>query len=385
MTELTGIWQLREGPRVLGVAIVIAIVFPIVAFVLGISRAGAIWEEGGFWNLMAFVTVVLSPLLALRLGKKRPPRARENKSQWALVGDRFLRSPLAHWGFVGVLIVYLVMFLTPWIAPLPYDQVVDAENVKLLGPFTSATADSTTQGYLLGSDQYSRDIFSRILYGSRISLTIGFVAVGLSVSLGLLIGLTAGFFGSWVDWVLMRFVDYLLSIPRLVLLLVVMALFKDYVPQEFRVHMMVAILGLTGWMGTCRIVRSEVLSLKQRDFVQAGRALGLSSMRIMLKHIAPNCLAPVIVAATLGIGSTILVEASLSFLGLGVPEPVPSWGKMVADGKEYITKAWWMTFFPGITIVFAVLSFNLLGDGLRDALDPRSVARPKKKTAKAAS
>ncbi|MCA8969415.1 MAG: ABC transporter permease [Planctomycetes bacterium] len=316
------------------------------------------------WNVLAIKALVVSPAVAIWLGWPKAKRPREGKSQWTLVRERFVRSPMAHWGLLGVVFLYLLLFLAPFLAPYGYDYLRDPANLKLVGPLSD--------GYLLGSDQYSRDIYSRIIYGSRISLTIGFVAVGLSVSLGLLLGLLAGFFGGWVDFTLMRFVDYLLSIPRLVLLLVVMALFKDVVPAEFRVHLMVVILGITGWMGTCRIVRSEVLSLKERDFVQAGRALGYSSTRIMLRHVAPNCLAPVIVAATLGIGATILVEASLSFLGLGVPEPVPSWGKMVADGKEYITKAWWMTVFPGFTIVAAVLAFNLLGDGLRDALDPRS-------------
>lgn len=376
--------QLLRGPRVLGATLLLLFLLPPIALVFGVasgSLARQIEAAGGFtswvwsfWNLSALLTLVVSPALALLLGRKRLAGPREGKSQWRLMSERFVRSPMAHWGLFGVVLLYLLLFLAPLLAPYGYAEIRDAANLKLTGPLR--------EGYLLGSDQYSRDVFSRILYGSRISLTIGFVAVSLSISLGLLLGLVAGFFGGFIDGLLMRFVDYLLSIPRLVLLLVVMALFRDAVPSEFRVHVMVVILGVTGWMGTCRIVRGEVLSLKERDFVQAGRALGYSNLRIMLRHIAPNCLAPVIVAATLGIGATILVEASLSFLGLGVPEPMPSWGKMVAEGKEYLTKAWWMTVFPGFTIVAAVLAFNLLGDGLRDALDPRSTGTAKVDTTK---
>jgi len=158
-----------------------------------------------------------------------------------------------------------------------------------------------------------------------------------------------------------------------VLLLVMLALFKAHVDPEWLIYLIISVLAVTGWMGTARIVRGEVLSLRERDFVQAGRALGFGQIRLIFRHIAPNCLAPVIVSATLGVGGTILVEAALSFLGLGVAPPVPTWGGMVTDGKEYLTKAWWLTTIPGLLIVFTVTCFNLLGDGLRDALDPKVV------------
>ncbi|MEC8425252.1 MAG: ABC transporter permease, partial [Myxococcota bacterium] len=183
------------------------------------------------------------------------------------------------------------------------------------------------------------------------------------------IGAIAGYFGGVVDKGLMWFTDLLLSLPRLVFLLAIIGMYRAAGAQS--IFLIVVVLGITGWMGIARIVRSQVLSLKEQEFVQATRALGLKPARIILRHIIPNALAPVIVYASLAIGSTILVEASLSFLGLGVPPPTSTWGAIVNDGREYLRTAWWITLFPGLMIVVAVMSFNLLGDGLRDALDPK--------------
>jgi peptide/nickel transport system permease protein len=217
----------------------------------------------------------------------------------------------------------------------------------------------------LGTDQYARDVLSRLLYGARISLTIGFVAVGISVTIGTLLGAIAGFVGGFVDGAIMRFVDVIISFPRLVLLITIIAIFE---PSIF---LIIAVLGLTLWPGTARIVRGEVLSLREREFVQAAEALGYPKRRIIMRHLIPNALAPVIVAATLGIGNTIVLEAGLSFLGFGVQPPTASWGTMVAAGRSDLLGAWWLSTFPGLAIVFTVLSFNLVGDGLRDAMDPR--------------
>ena len=252
--------------------------------------------------------------------------------------------------------LYLVALLAPFLSPYDPSALGDLLTERLVPPSTA---------HLLGTDHFARDVLSRVLYGARISLSIGFVAVGISVTIGTLLGAVAGFFGSWVDTVLMRIVDMVIAFPQLVLLITVIALFQ---PSIF---LIIAVLGLTQWTGTTRLVRGEVLSLREREFIQAAGALGFSRARIIFFHLVPNVLGPVIVAATLGIGNTIVLEASLSFLGLGVQPPTPSWGTMVADGRSLMLQAWWLSTFPGLAIVFTVLAFNLVGDGLRDALDPR--------------
>jgi len=343
--------------------------FPCLAFLFGFFGMGKPW--------LATYFVATLPGLLYWLGKKREPIPKYLKSTWVLTRERFTYSTLAQAGLLGIALLYCITFLAPYLAPYAPNDQLDIEKLGLIRPFHDS--------FVLGTDNFSRDILSRIIHGAWISMTIGIFAVSLSVSMGLMAGLLAGYVGGWTDWFIMRLVDLLLSLPRLVLLLVVLALLiaswpKD-VPTEYRIHVIIAILAMTGWMGTARLVRGEVLSVKERDFVQAGRALGLSQTRILMKHVAPNCLAPVIVSATLGVGGTILVEAGLSFLGLGVPPPTATWGAMVNQGREFLIDAPWITFFPGITIVFAVTCFNLVGDGLRDAMDPRlaSAGKPPKK------
>jgi len=219
--------------------------------------------------------------------------------------------------------------------------------------------------FLLGTDQYGRDILSRVIYGSRISLSIGFLVVLISVTLGTVVGVSSGYFGGWADAVMMRIVDVLIAFPALFLILIIIATFGN------SIYLIVITLSFTGWMGVARIVRSQVLSLKEQEFILAARSLGLSDMRIIFRHLAPNTLTPVIIAATLRIGSIILTEAGLSFLGLGVQPPVPSWGNIINEGRDSLLNHWWISTFPGIAILTTVVCFNLLGDGVRDALDPR--------------
>ncbi len=280
----------------------------------------------------------------------------EGIGQWALAGRAFARNHTAVVGAMAILAFYLVALLTPLVAPFDPAAQGNLLTERLIAPGGA---------HLLGTDGFARDVLSRLLYGARVSLAIGFVAVGISVTIGTLLGAVAGFFGGWIDAVIMRFVDVVISFPRLVLLITIIALFQ---PSIF---LIVAVLGLTQWPGTARIVRGEVLSIREREFVQAARALGFGRTRIILRHVIPNVLAPVIVAATLGIGNTIVLEAGLSFLGLGVQPPTPSWGSMVSDGRNVLINAWWVSTFPGLAIVLVVLAFNLVGDGLRDALDPR--------------
>ena len=204
-----------------------------------------------------------------------------------------------------------------------------------------------------------------MLHGARISLLVGFVAVGVELTIGVLIGSLAGYFGRVVDSLLMRIVDMMMCFPTFFLILTVVALLK---PSFWNVMI---VIGLTSWMGVARFVRAEFLSLRERDFVVAARALGASGPRIIFLHMLPNALAPVLVSATLGIAGAILTESGLSFLGFGVQPPNPSWGNILSDGRLYIFDGWWMTLFPGFAILITVLAFNLFGEGLRDALDPR--------------
>jgi peptide/nickel transport system permease protein len=204
-----------------------------------------------------------------------------------------------------------------------------------------------------------------MIYGSRISLSVGFVAVALSIFLGILVGSLAGYYGGKLDAFLMRLVDVLLCFPTFFLMLTVIALLGPDI-----LNIMI-IIGITSWMGTARFVRAEFLSLRERDFVLAARVIGASDLRIIFLHILPNALAPVFVTATLDVATAILIEAGLSFLGFGVQPPAPSWGNILTEGRTYIFDAWWLTLFPGIAILLTVLAFNLFGEGLRDALDPR--------------
>jgi peptide/nickel transport system permease protein len=220
--------------------------------------------------------------------------------------------------------------------------------------------------HALGTDESGRDLLSRLIYGSGISLWIGFVAMAIAITIGTFVGALAGYLGGWVDTILMRFVDVLLAFPLLLLLLLVVSLVRT--PS---IWLVVMILGATGWMGVSRLVRGQFLTLKELDFTTAARALGVSSRRVMFRHLLPNAAAPIIVNATLIVGGTILTEAALSFLGYGVQPPDPSWGTIIQGGQEVLNDAWWIATVPGLAIVFTVVSFNLLGDALRDALDPR--------------
>jgi len=273
---------------------------------------------------------------------------------------RFRKNPLAMAGMVVIFALFIVG-VTFWACAVfgvhwPYDPDATQIAQKLKPPCAA---------HPFGTDQLGRDVFTRMLHGARISLLVGFVAVGVSIFIGIAVGSLAGYCGGAVDSVLMRFVDMMMCFPTFFLILTVVALLK---PNFWNVMI---VIGLTGWMGAARFVRAEFLSLKERDFVVAARALGASGVRIIFRHMLPNALAPVLVSATLGIAGAILTESGLSFLGFGVQPPNPSWGNILSDGRLYIFDAWWMTLFPGLAILFTVLAFNLFGEGLRDALDPR--------------
>ena len=240
------------------------------------------------------------------------------------------------------------------------DRWESIDKILLLGE--EKTEWLASEIFFLGTDKFGRDILSRIIYGSRVSLAVGILAVLIAATIGSLIGAVSGFFGKAVDSILMRAVDIILSFPRLFLILLIVALFKP------SLMLTVLVLGATGWMGVSRLVRSQVLSLKETDFVTAANAMGQNSSKIIWKHLLPNTSALIIVDSTLRIGHIILVEAALSFLGLGVPPPTPSWGSIINDGRDALIDGWWISTFPGIAIAITVISFNLFGDFIRDKM-----------------
>jgi len=257
-------------------------------------------------------------------------------------------------GSIVLLITLAVALLAGFIAPFDPNAQVLAD--RLAGP---------SPAHPFGEDQLGRDVLSRVIYGARVSLGVGFASVVITIVIGTVIGVAAGFFGGWADNVLMRFVDVFISIPVFMLLLTVVAIYGS------SVGLLVAFIGISAFPGAARIVRAEVLSLMPRDFVLAARVVGASPVRIMSRHLVPNLMPVIIVSATLRVGAAILTEAGLSYFGLGVPPPAPTWGGMVADGRTFLDVAWWVSTFPGLALLVVVIATNLIGDGLRDVFDPR--------------
>ncbi|OAG28302.1 ABC transporter permease [Thermodesulfatator autotrophicus] len=269
-----------------------------------------------------------------------------------------LRHPLGLAGGAIVLLLVVVAVFAPYIAP--YDPL--AVNVE-------AVLSPPSFAHPCGTDLLGRDVLSRLIYGARVSLEVGVIAVGISLAIGVVLGALAGYYGGVVDNLISRFIDIMLCFPSIFLILAVIAYLEPSI-----INIMI-VIGLTSWMGVARLVRAEFLSLKEREFVLAEKALGASSWRIIFLHILPNTLPPILVSATLGVGSAILVESALSFLGLGVQPPMPSWGNMLTEGKETLDIAWWLSVFPGMAILITVLAFNLLGEAIQEITDPRRQKR----------
>ncbi len=268
--------------------------------------------------------------------------------------NAFKNNKLASISLIFILIVILAAIFAPYIAPYNPDKI--NVNSILLPP---------SFAHPLGTDQLGRDVLSRLIYGSRISIEVGFIAVSISLFIGIIVGSYAGYYGGIIDSILMRFVDIMLTFPSFFLILAISAILKPSI-----INIMI-IIGLTSWMGVARIIRAEFTQNKEKDYVLAAKASGASAPYIMFFEILPNTIAPILVSATLGIAMAILIQASLAFLGIGIMPPTPSWGGMLSGGKTYIMVAWWLTLFPGIAILLTVLGFNLIGEAVRDALDPR--------------
>ncbi len=271
---------------------------------------------------------------------------------------RLFRNRLAAGGGIVIALLFVVAAVPSLVTDRDPNRI---DILRILAPPSTE--------HPLGTDELGRDVLSRMVHGARISLEVGFVATGIATAIGLVVGLIAGFYGRWVDGVLMRFVDIMLCFPSFFLILAVIAFLGPSI-----INIMV-VIGLTHWMGAARLIRAETLSLKERDFVAAARAQGAGNLRIIFRHILPNALAPVLVWATLGVAGAILVESSLSFLGIGVQPPTPSWGNILTAGKDNIEFAWWLSVYPGLAILVTVLGYYLLGEGIQDAADPRLKGR----------
>ncbi|MBI5640889.1 MAG: ABC transporter permease [Nitrospirae bacterium] len=271
-----------------------------------------------------------------------------------LFWQRFRQNSLAVAGGIIVLALFVIAIFAPVISP--YDpHEIDRKHI-LEPPGLS---------HPFGTDDLGRDILSRMIWGGRISLAVGFVAVGISTMIGIILGALAGYYGGWAERIIMRFIDIMLSIPTFFLILAVIAFIGSSIWN------IMVVIGLTSWMGVARLVRAEFLSLKEREYVLAARAMGAGDLRIIFRHIMINSMAPVLVSAVLGIAGAVLVEGALSFLGIGVQPPTPSWGNILTLGKDNIEIAWWLSVFPGLAILITVLGYNLLGEGIRDSIDPR--------------
>lgn len=270
-----------------------------------------------------------------------------------------MRHHLVLVGFIILVPMFFCAVLAPLVSPHNPAQP-DLKNILAAPTFT----------HPFGTDTLGRDVFSRVIYGSRISLLVGFVSVGIATLIGLILGAVSGYYGGIIDEVIMRFVDLMMCFPTFFLILAVIALLE---PSIWNIMI---VIGLTNWMGIARLVRAEILSIKNKEFILAAKAIGLPELRIIFSHILPNALSPVYVVATLGIGGAILTESALSFLGIGVQPPTPSWGNILTQAKDNIEVAWWLSLYPGLAIFFTVMGYNLLGEGLRDFFDPRRRYQP---------
>lgn len=288
--------------------------------------------------------------------KENTKQTNKKRSQWREVWRMLKKNKMALVG-LGILVILVLLALFADVIA-DYDTVVIKQNLanRLKGPSAE---------HWLGTDEFGRDIFARLVHGARVSLKVGIIAVGISIVLGGILGALAGFYGGKIDNIIMRVMDVFLAVPSILLAIAIVSALGPSI-----LNLMVAI-SISSVPSYARIVRASVLSIRDQEFVEAARAIGANNARIIFRHIIPNSLAPVIVQGTLGVASAILSTAGLSFIGLGIQPPAPEWGSMLSGGRQYLRYAWWVTTFPGVAIMITILSLNLLGDGLRDALDPR--------------
>jgi peptide/nickel transport system permease protein len=307
------------------------------------------------WAAMVFVSV--KHTYEILIEKIKKPRV---KTPLFLASRRFKENKLAVISLYVIYFFYMIAILAPYLAthdPSAIDNVLETRY------------QSPSWEHPFGTDEYGRDLYSRALYGARVSLSVGLLAVLIAITIGTLYGSVAGYFGGFIDNIMMRFVDVFIAFPTFFLLLMLVGVF------EASIVAMILILGLTSWPGTARFIRGEVLSLKEKQFTEAARAIGLPHRTIILRHLIPNGISPVLVSAAMMVSSMIYSEAGLSFLGIGIRPPTPTWGNMMSSGRDALLVAWWVALFPGGILAATMLSFNLLADGLRDAFDPKVLMR----------
>src|SRR3989338_6074830 len=278
----------------------------------------------------------------------------KRQSYWSLVWQQYKRSKLALVALGFVVVLFLLALLAPWLSsysPDTYnlDKILEAPSIQ----------------HWFGTDDLGRDVLSRMIYGSRVSLSVGFVAVSIYVAIGIFLGALAGYYGGWIDIVISRAIEVMLCFPTFFLILAVLAFVGP------SIYNIMIVIGVTQWTGIARLVRGEFFRFREREFVLSARQMGASNLRIIFKNILPNALAPVLVSASFGVAGAILTESALSFLGFGVPPQVPSWGSILSQAQSYMDVAWWLTLAPGFAIFVTITAYNLVGEGLRDAIDPR--------------
>ncbi len=359
----------RRAFHLLGLAALLAavLVFRWEAFLEAWSGHGVDrWIATRFLVAALLACVAGSVLDARRiLGRRDRPASRleeaaAGRSPFRIAFRRFRGNALAVGAVYLIVALYLVAVLAPILAPYDPAAIENVLETRYLAP---------SGQHLFGTDEFGRDLFSRAVYGARVSLSVGLLAVFVAVCVGTVYGAVAGFFGGWIDNLLMRLVDVIIAFPTFFLMLMLVGVF------EANLVVLVLILGLTSWTGTARFIRGEILSLKEREFIESARAIGLPSHLIIIRHLIPNALAPVLVSAALMVGGMVGAEAGLSFLGIGIRPPTPSWGNMISQGQDALLVAWWVALFPGLLLATTILCFNLLADGLRDALDPKTLMR----------
>ncbi len=362
-----GINHLMEGRRRRGIAL---LCLSMMLFMISFFK----WEQIlfcldsksiGLWSAPIFFFLICISCLFYSFRYVLHPRQRESAGsksisplQFAI--KRFSANKMASISAYLLLILFATAFLSPILAPYDPYAINDVMNTRYLPP---------SLDHIFGTDALGRDLFSRALYGARISLSVGVLSVAISMSLGTVYGAIAGYFGGIIDNILMRLVDVIISFPVFFLMLMLIGVFQA------NITILILILGFTSWPGTARYIRGEILSLRERGYIESSRAIGLPSHLIIWRHLIPNALSPVLVSAALMVGGMITAEAGLSFLGIGISPPTPSWGNMISGGQQAVFTGWWIAFFPGLLLTCTILCFNLLADGLRDALDTKTLMR----------